>query len=292
VADDALRWDDRPTLRRPILLAAFEGWADGGEAASSAIRYFESSWGARPFAAIDPEEFYDFTETRPRVRLDERGRRRIDWPENIFSAASAPGSVHDVVLLRGVEPQLKWRRFTSLVLDVVDALGIEMVISLGALLADIPHTRPVRITGTSASDELVVRMNLRRSRYQGPTGIMSVLHDRLGTAEVPAASYWAAVPHYVSGTPSPKATLALVRQVSALLDARVEVVDLEIAAAAYVRQVNEVVSGDDDVAAYVRRLELAAADDEDLVADDDHDVPDGETLAAEVERFLRDQNRD
>src|SRR5687767_12905313 len=164
MAIDALRWDHQPTLHRPVLIAAFEGWADAGEAASGAVRYLANTWGARPFAGIDPEEFYDFTETRPRVRLDEELRRHIDWPANVFSAASAPGSTHDVILLNGVEPQLRWRTFTALIGEVISTLGVEMVLTLGALLADIPHTRPVRITGTSASNEMVDRLNLQRSR--------------------------------------------------------------------------------------------------------------------------------
>ena len=279
---DLLHWDDRPQLRRPVLIAGFEGWADAADAASDALTWLASSWDARPFAAIDPEEFYDFTSTRPTVRLDDDLNRRIEWPVNVFSAASAPGSSHDVVLLQGVEPHLKWRTFGGLVLEVCEALGVELMISLGALLADVPHTRSVRITGTSSDSTLIDRFSLVRSRYQGPTGILSVLTDALARRDIPAASLWAAVPHYVSQTPSPKATLALVERAAAMIGASVQATDLELASAAYERQVSEVVAGDEDVAAYVRRLELAHGE-------SDITPPSGDELAAEVERFLREQ---
>ncbi|HUQ39254.1 MAG TPA: PAC2 family protein [Acidimicrobiales bacterium] len=285
---DALHWDHHPQLRRPVLIAAFEGWADAGDAASAAAGYLATTWGARPFASLDPEEFYDFTETRPRVRLDEEGRRQIDWPANTFAAASAPGSAHDVIVLQGVEPQLKWRAFTGLIVEVVQSLRVELVLSLGALLADVPHTRPVRVTGTSADDGLAAKLELQRSRYQGPTGIVSVLHDALARSGTPSASLWAAVPHYISETPSPKATLALVRRTADVLGAGIDASDLEIAAASYERQVSEVVAADDDVAAYVSRLEEAAEEDDELPL-----VPaDGDSLAAEVEEFLREHRTD
>jgi proteasome assembly chaperone (PAC2) family protein len=290
---DVVRWDDRPSLRRPVLIAAFEGWNDAGDGASTAVRYLSSTWGGRRFATIDPEEFYDFTEVRPTVRLEDGLTRRIEWPTPELSPAPMPGGRRDAVLLSAAEPQLRWRTYCATIVGIAQALGVELVLTLGALLAEVPHTRPVRVTGTAADQRLVTELGLQRSRYEGPTGITGVLHDAFARAGIPSASLWAAVPHYVAKTPSPKAALALVQRAALLLDTTVDVVSLEIAAAAYERQVTEVVSDDDDVAEYVTRLEQA--DDEgDLDIDDvdTEDVPSAETLAAEAERFLRDQRGD
>jgi predicted ATP-grasp superfamily ATP-dependent carboligase len=283
---DHVQWDERPRLRKPVLVAAFEGWNDAADAATIAARYLGERWGARPFASIDPEEFFDFSSTRPQVRLVEGVTRRIDWPANRFSAASIPGAARDVVLLVGTEPQLRWRTFCAEVAGVAGELGVELVVTLGALLADVPHTRPVRITGTAANPELAGRLGLQRSRYEGPTGIVGVLHDAFAKTRVPSASLWAAVPHYVAATPSPKAALALVEQASQLLDASVVTADLAQLAVDYERQVSEVVEADEDVAAYVRRLE-ASADEE--PQPNPLRLSSGESLAAEVERFLREQ---
>lgn len=280
MAVDPLRWERRPQLRRPVVIAAFEGWNDAADAASGAGRWLARSVGAQRFATLDPEEFYDFTSTRPQVRLVEGVTRAIDWPTNELAAAALPGTGRDAVFLHGVEPQLKWRTFCEALVGVVTGLGAEMVVTLGALLADVPHTRPVRVTGTAADPGLVASLGLSTSRYEGPTGIVGVLHDACSRAGVASASLWAAVPHYVAPTPSPKATLALVERAAALLGTAVAPVDLQIAAAAYERQVTEMVDSDEDVAAYVRQLEEADDDDEDLDADD---------LAEQAERFLRDQ---
>ena len=288
-----VRWDDRPRLRNPVLITAFEGWSDAADAASSAGGYLVGAWGARKFATIDPEEFYDFTAVRPRVRLDDRLERVIDWPANDFSAAAIPGAGRDAVFLRGVEPGLKWRTFCEQIIDVCREVGVEFVISLGALAAGVPHTSPVTVMGTTTNPDLAERWALGRSRYEGPTGIVGALNDALGRAGFPVASLWAALPHYVSQTPSPKGALALVEAVGRLLEVQIATTDLEIAAASYVRQVNEVVEADSDVAEYVRRLEEDADDevDEDLIEDDElpdvDDLPDGEALAADVERYLR-----
>ncbi len=280
-----MRWDHRPRLRRPVLVAAFEGWNDAADAASGAARYLKASWGARPFATIDPEEFYDFSSTRPQVRLAEGFTREIIWPSNELSGASLPETGRDVVVLIGTEPQLRWRTFCAQVVGVARDLGAELVVTLGALLADVAHTRPVRVTGTAADGELVRRLNLERSTYEGPTGIVGVLHDACRRADLPSASLWAAVPHYVAATPSPKATLALVKRASTLLSTPLVTADLEQRAADYELQVSEVVATDEDVAAYVRRLEEAgdAADEEPLRPQS------GDAIAAELERFLRDQ---
>jgi len=283
-----VHWQDRPTLRRPVLVAAFEGWNDAADAASSATRYLRDRWSARPFATIDPEEFYDFSATRPQVRMTRGISREIVWPEAEFSAASLPGTSRDVVVLLGHEPQLKWRTFTEQVVAVARELGIEMIVILGALLADVAHTRPVRVTGTAADPTLVTRLGLGRSTYEGPTGIVGVLHDAFARAGLPSASLWAAVPHYVASTPSPKASLALVERAAVLLSTSVITGDLEVAALDYERQVSEVVAADDDVSAYVRRLEASA--DEDDVAD--METVTGDALADELERYLREQHGD
>lgn len=280
-----MRWEDRPRLRRPVLLAAFEGWNDAGDAASMANRWLAAQWAARGFATIDPEEFYDFTVTRPRVRLVEGSNRRLDWPEGELQAASPPGSAHDVVFLHAAEPQLRWRTYAGAVVDLARGLGVELAVTLGGLGAEVSHTRPVRVTGSAANPSLVKRLGLRRSRYEGPTGIVGVLHDAFATAGVPSASLWANVPHYVSGAPSPKAALALVERAANLLGARVQVEELEVAAAAYERQVSEVVAEDEEVAASVRRLEELEIDD-----DEELDWPPTGGLAEEVEQFLRDQS--
>ena len=291
---ELLRWDHRPALRRPVLIAAFEGWNDAGDGASGAGAYLARRWGAEAFATIDPEEFFDFTATRPEVRLERGGVRAIEWPETRFSAAPLGSTGRDVVFLRGAEPQLRWRTFCDLVVEVARSVGIELVVTLGALLAEVPHTRPVRITGTAQDHDLSDRLGLQPSRYEGPTGIVGVLHDALSRAGIPSASLWASVPAYVGQTPSPKAALALVAHVSELLGVTVPTVDLDVAAAAYERQVDEVVSADEEASAYVHSLEAAldADDDEDDDEDDELDagnLPGGDDLADEVERYLRDR---
>lgn len=290
----AVRWDSEPRLRRPVMLAAFEGWNDAGDAASTAARYLRDRWQARPFAAIDPEDFYDFSTTRPEVRLVDGVTREIVWPTNELSAAALGGSDHDVVVLLGVEPQLRWRTFCGEIVEVARRLGVELVVTLGALLADVAHTAPVQVTGAAADPTMAARLGLQRSRYEGPTGIVGVLHDACRHAGLPSASLWAAVPHYVAGTPSPKAALALVARAAALVGVPVATADLEIAAAAYERQVSEVVASDEEIAAYVHQLEERQLEERQLeeAAHGDEELPSGEVLAAELERFLREHGGD
>lgn len=278
-----IRWSRRPELDRPILVAAFEGWNDAGDAASSAVSWFVDRWEAEPFADLDPEHFYDFTSTRPEVRMDGTDRR-IDWPTNEFSAGTLPGSGRDVVLLRGVEPQLKWRTFCGHVVDVATDLGATMVVTLGALLAEVPHSRPVNVVGTAYDDDVVSRLGLLRSRYEGPTGIVGVLHTHCRDAGITSASLWASVPTYVPGAPSPKATLALVSKTAELLDVGIATTDLEIAAASYERQINELVVDDDETQAYVTSLERRY--DEAM-----HDSEPSD-LVREVEQYLRGRDDD
>ncbi len=283
-----MRWTEKPNLKRPVMVAAFEGWNDAGDAASSAARYMADRWKARPFAELDSEEFYDFTASRPEVKLTDGTTRHIEWPTNTLSVASVPGCGHDAVFLHGVEPQLKWRTFCKTVVDATRELKVELVISLGALLADVPHSRPARVTGTAADPELVGRLGLRRSRYEGPTGIVGVLQDSMTTAGIPSASMWASVPHYLAQTPSPKATLALVSRTAELLGASIQTTDLEIASSSYERQVSELVADDEEATAYVAQLEEADEQDGMELAEE----LSGDDLADEVERFLREHHPD
>ncbi|MCU4186917.1 PAC2 family protein [Acidiferrimicrobium sp. IK] len=285
---EPVRWDHHPQLRRPLLVVAFEGWNDAGDAASLAVSYLAQAWGAVPFAELDPEEFFDFTETRPQVKIVDGATRAVEWPVTEFLHAEVPGTGRDVVLVRGVEPQLKWRTFCSAIVEVATSLGVEMAATLGALLADVPHTRPVKVTGTTDDAELAGRLGLSASTYEGPTGIVGVLHDAFDKAGMRTASFWAAVPHYVHQVPSPKAALALVERSASLVGARVNPLELRVAAEEYERQVSERVADDEDAAAYVAQLE--EADDDERRDEANAALPvDAGRLADEVERFLREQ---
>jgi predicted ATP-grasp superfamily ATP-dependent carboligase len=270
----------KPTLHQPVLVAAFEGWNDAGEAATFAARFLAERWGAEPFATIDPEEFFDFTSTRPHVQLDDDGVREIVWPTTTMSSATVPDNGLDVIFVVGSEPQLKWRTFANEIVEVANEYQARLVVSLGALLAEIPHSRPVSVVGTAYDGTLVRQLGLTQSAYQGPTGIVGVLHDAFRRAGIPSASLWAAVPTYVPSAPSPKAALALVERIIELLGVPMTTTELEIASASYERQIDELVADDDDTAAYVARLEQAA--DEQPDTEEAHG-----DLIAEVERFLR-----
>ncbi|HSC51722.1 MAG TPA: PAC2 family protein [Gaiellaceae bacterium] len=284
---DELRIDHRPELERPVLVAAFRGWNDGAQAASLAAGYLAKNWGAERFAELDPEGFFDFQATRPHVSLVEGLTRRIDWPETVFYHARPAGLDRDVVLLLGIEPNLRWRTFTELVVGLASDLRIELLITLGALLADVPHTRPAPVTGSATDSELVERLGLSASRYEGPTGIVGVLHDACGASGIASASLWAAVPHYVSLTPSPKGALALCERLGALIGVEVEADELEEAARNYEEQVSEAVATDEETASYVDELERRADQLEETT-----DLPSGDALAAELTRFLREREQD
>jgi len=294
---DLLRWDERPQLRRPLMVAAFEGWNDAGNAASETVSYLSRAWDASNFAAFDSEELFDFTSTRPHVRLESGRARRIEWPELKLSHAAVPGTERDVVFLSGPEPQLRWRSFAEEVRATALSLGITTAVLVGALLADVPHTRPVRISGGAATAELAELAGVEPSYYEGPTGIVGVVSDALGRASIPVVSLWASVPHYVSQGSSPKATLALVERTARVLGAAVDVVELEISSAAYERQINELVASDEDASAYVSRLEEQDEEVHQGGPEVHEEGPrlspaSGEHLAAEVERFLREHRRD
>ncbi len=277
-----LRWTAHPELHEPVVIAAFEGWNDAGDAATTAVRYLVDRWDAALVAEVDPEEFYDFTSTRPQVRLDDDGQREIVWPATEVYAASIPGGAGDVVFVVGAEPQLRWRTYCAQLSEVATSLGAKLCVTLGALLAEVPHTRPTPIVGTSHDADLAAGGDLRPSTYEGPTGIVGVLHDAWRRAGFPSASLWATVPSYVPGAPSPKAALALIERTAALLDTWVATTDLEIASASYERQVSELVEADEETATYVSALE-ERHDEEPGV------VPTPESIADEVERFLRDR---
>lgn len=271
-----------------MLVAGFEGWNDAGDGASGAVRALMEAWHADPFADIDPEEFYDFTATRPLVRLADGKTRQIEWPSNSFSAATIGEDTGvDVVLLLGHEPGLKWRTFCEQVVEVVRSIDARMVVTLGALLAEVPHTRPVRVIGTAEDDGLIRRLRLRRSSYEGPTGIVGTLHDALRRRGVPSVSLWAAVPTYVSGPASPAAALALIRRVVDLLGVSFDATELEDESVHYTRRLDELVSDDDDLREFLARLE--AAYDDDSVAEAEEEATDPGRLIEEVERYLRDQ---
>ncbi|HWJ49579.1 MAG TPA: PAC2 family protein [Solirubrobacteraceae bacterium] len=285
-----LIWDRRPDgLRAPAMVCAFEGWNDAGDAASSAVSFLASALNARRFAHIDSEEFYDFQTNRPSIRFGENEKREIAWPTVEFFEAGAPRAPRDLVLVQGVEPSMRWRAFCAHIVDLAEALGVQMVVSLGALLGDMPHTRPVAMTGHASDAALLERLALTSSNYEGPTGIIGVLHTACADAGLPSASLWASVPHYVAAAANPKAALALLRRVEVLIGVSVDVSELESAAADYERQVGLAVQSDPDIQAFVERLEQAA-DSEDQASPDD--VPSGDALAREFQRFLRQRGRE
>jgi proteasome assembly chaperone (PAC2) family protein len=297
-----VRWNDRPELRHPAMVAAFQGWNDAGSAATDAVRWLQRGFDATECASLDPEEYLDFQAARPTVQLMDGVLRVIQWPELTFSTARTPAS-RDLVLLLGIEPNLKWRNFCDDVVTVARDLGCELVVTLGALLGDTPHSRPVRCTGSATDEVLAARLGMERSRYEGPTGIVGVLHDSVRRMNFASASVWAQVPHYVATPPSPKATRALLDKLAMLLDLAFDLTDLDIASSAWERSVAEVVASDSDVSGYVKRLEARydesggmvdedeeEEDDEDWL--DEDDLPSGDSLAEDFERYLREHGED
>jgi len=289
-----LIWSRQPQLRRPIIVAAFEGWNDAGDAASTAVRHLRDRLGARPFASVDPEVFFDFTSTRPIVEIDENDTRLIRWP-SIEVCATDDRDGLEVITLLGIEPQLRWRTFCNEIVDLARATNAHLVLTLGALLAEVAHTRPTSVFGTSYDEHLALQLGLEPSRYEGPTGIIGVLHNYCIEAGIPSASLWAGVPSYVPGATSPKAALALVNRVGEFLGTTVPSIDLEIASAAYERQVTRLVGEDEETALYVQQLEsrFDNGDDDDDDDDDDDEIDpeiDAESFVEQVEQFLRNQH--
>jgi proteasome assembly chaperone (PAC2) family protein len=282
-----IQFFDEPELNKPILIAAFQGWNDAGDSASFAASHLARVWNAQRIAAIDPEEFYDFQNMRPNVRLVDGETRTLTWPTNEFWAARSKNGTNDILILQGIEPNLKWRTFAQLVVDVARKYEVSFALTFGALLADVPHSRPVPITATAVDQDLIERLDLVRSRYEGPTGIVGVLHDALARDGIPAASLWAAVPHYLAVNPNPKAALALVDKAVELTKVPADTGELHAATQAYEDRVAEIVDDDEDVQSYVTLLEERADEAlrEEMV--DVSDLPSGDAIAEELERFLR-----
>ena len=282
---DHVHWHRRQPLRNPMLVAAFEGWNDAGDAASTAVRHLRDVWELELVAELDPEEFYSFTDTRPHVTFDDGGLRRIDWPANRFWAGEIRGQDRDLLVLDGIEPNLRWRTYGEQITGVAHELGVSLVVTLGALLTDIPHTRPTSVIGTADDAELITRLDLRPSGYEGPTGIVGVFQDACTQADMPAVSFWAAVPHYVAAPPCPKATLALLGQLEDLLEVSIPLSDLPEEARAWERGVDELAEEDEEIRDYVRALEETR---------DTADLPEatGEAIAREFERYLKRRETD
>jgi predicted ATP-grasp superfamily ATP-dependent carboligase len=277
--------DGFPTLVDPVLIAAFEGWNDAGDAASGAVSHLRQVWGATPLAELDSEDYYDYQVNRPSVAMDSTGIRHLTWPATRIFIARVPLYPRDIVLVQGIEPNMKWQQFVREILGLAAELEVSLVITLGALLSDIPHSRPVPVSGSSSDAGLRDRLDLESPTYEGPTGIVGVLQDACTRFGIPAASLWAAVPHYVSQPPCPKATLALVRRIEDFLDMPVPLADLVEEARAWEIGVDELAAEDEEVADYVKQLEDAR---------DATELPEasGEAIAREFERYLRRRGAD
>ncbi|MGI8677695.1 MAG: PAC2 family protein [Jatrophihabitans sp.] len=276
-----------PELVDPVLVAAFEGWNDAGDAASDAIEHLQLVWDAQPLTELDPDDYYDFQVNRPTVSLVDGLSRRIEWPTTRFSFCRPPGAAFDLVLMHGIEPNMRWRAFCAELLAVINALDIRAVVTLGALLSDSPHTRPTSVTGTAYDPESAARYGLERSRYEGPAGIVGVLQDACVGTGIPAISFWAGVPHYVSQPPNPKATLALLQGVEEVLDVPIPLSQLPEQAAEWQKLVDEMAAEDEEVIEYIRNLE--ERDDE--IDRTEMTEASGDAIAREFERYLRRRDR-
>ncbi|HEX6782595.1 MAG TPA: PAC2 family protein [Solirubrobacterales bacterium] len=286
---DSLTWEgDLPHLRSPLMVCAFRGWNDAAASASTALTAIASSLEAEPLASIDPEDYFDFQSTRPNISMDEGQTRRIDWPENGFFAVRVPSADRDLILLDGTEPNLRWRTFSETIATVADTLGVEMIITLGALIAEVSHTLPVPITGLASSAELVEELELERSNYEGPTGIVGVVHDLCRQNGIDSASLWAAVPHYVAAVPNPKAALALLRRLEGLTGIAVEASELEEETTDYEEQIGRAVAANPEIEELVSRIEAEQAD----LLEEEGELPSADTLAREFQRFLRQRGDD
>jgi len=286
---DSLTWEgDLPHLRSPVMVCAFRGWNDAAAAASTALTAVADSLDAELIASLDPEDYFDFQSTRPTISMDEGQTRRIDWPENNVYAVRIPSADRDLVLLDGTEPNLRWRTFSETIATVADALGVEMIVTLGALIAEVSHTLPVPITGLASSVELVEELELERSNYEGPTGIVGVVHDLCRQSGIDSASLWAAVPHYVAAVPNPKAALALLRRLEGLTGIAVEASELEEETTDYEEQIGRAVAANPEIEELVTRIEAEQAD----LLDEEGELPSADTLAREFQRFLRQRGDD
>jgi proteasome assembly chaperone (PAC2) family protein len=283
---DSLSWETSiPELRSPILVCSFRGWNDAAGAASTALAAVAAAFEAELIAQVDPEDYFDFQETRPTITLTEGQARHIEWPQNNLISLAVPGAERDMVLLDGTEPNLRWRTFSETIAAAADALGVEMVITMGALVAEVSHTLPVPITGLASDADLVEALDLQRSSYEGPTGIVGVLHDCCRQVGMTSASLWAAVPHYVAAVPNPKAGLALLRRLEGLTGIAVEASELEEEAANYEEQIGRAVAANPEIAELVERIEAEQAEQ----LGESEDLPSADSIAREFQRFLRQQ---
>jgi proteasome assembly chaperone (PAC2) family protein len=286
---DVVIWEsDPPELRSPLLVCAFAGWNDAASAATAALEAVAASLDSEIVARIDPEEFYDFQVNRPTIRLVEGQAREIDWPANTVLSVQVPSAERDLVLLSGVEPNVRWRTFADAIADVAERLGVEMVVTLGALMADVAHTRPVPITGLASDPELIDQLGMSRSSYEGPTGIVGVVHDSCRRRGMTSASLWAAVPHYVAAVPNPKAALALLRRLEGLTGIAVDASELEDATEAFTEQVDQAVSANPEIEELVSNLEASQEEDYSL----GQDMPSADDIAQEFQQFLRQRGKD
>jgi hypothetical protein len=276
---DVSEFDGLPVLRGPVAIAAFEGWNDAADASTAAIEHLEQVWSAKKVAELDPEEFYDFQVNRPTVTQSEGGGRRIVWPTTRFATASPPGADFDVVLIRGIEPSTRWRSFCAEVLELCHSLEVTRVVLLGALLADVPYARSLPISGSASDRGDIERFGLTVTKYEGPTGIVGVLHDACRTAEIEAFSFWVHVPHYANNPPCPKATLGLLHRVEEVLDMQLPMADLAEESAQWEERLRAAAEQDAELAEYVRELEERAG--EDLTPQS------GDEIAQQIERYLR-----
>jgi proteasome assembly chaperone (PAC2) family protein len=286
---DPIQWEgDPPELRSPALVCAFAGWNDAASAATTALEAVAASLDSDVLARIDPEEFYDFQVNRPTIRLVEGQTREIDWPANTLLSVRVPSAERDLVLLSGVEPNIHWRTFADSIVGAADRLGVEMIVSLGALMADVAHTRPVPITGLASDPDLVEQLGMSRSSYEGPTGIVGVVHDACRRHGMTSASLWAAVPHYVAAVPNPKAALALLRRLEGLTGIAVEASELEDAAEAFTEQVDQAVSANPEIEELVSNLEASQEEDYEV----SQNMPSADDIAQEFQQFLRQRGKD
>lgn len=286
-----LRWEkDLPKLRSPILVCAFRGWNDAAASATTALEAVAASLDTVPLADIDPEEFFDFQVSRPLISLIDGESRRIDWPQNEILAALAPEGRRDLILLDGTEPNLRWRTFTGAIIEVIERFDVQRVVTLGALIAEVAHTLPVPVTGLASDAQLIAELDLRRSDYEGPTGITGVLHDACQEREIPSASLWAAVPHYVAAVPNPKAALALLVHLEALTGVAVDTSELEDDCQDYKEQVDRAIAANAEIGDLVERIEAEQSEILDDEKEDELDIPTAESLASEFQRFLREHN--
>ena len=281
-----------PLLREPIMIVAFSGWNDAADAASGAVEHLLSGWREKNddvlpelIAEVESEDFYDFQVNRPVVSIDESEIRSITWPSTQVFGMAIPSMKRDLVIVTGVEPSMKWKSFTSELLDLADDLEVSLIVSLGSLLADTPHTRPITVTGTGANPSIANRLGVSVSKYEGPTGILGIIQDGCMRRGIDAISLWAAVPHYASNAPSPKATLALINTLEEFLNIKIPLSDLPDRADAWEREVNDLAADDSDIADYVKALEESK---------DAAELPEvsGDTIAKEFERYLRRQQED